>query len=175
MKLIPKALLILGLLCLATQAYAKDNLCGECHTSREVAAFGGVTNWDRSIYQLKDTRCPGLLEIKKGNYFTESQLVKYNENLTEMEEKTRRYPEYLREDLDKSSVAYKDLSVLTPTSIEKVAGPTLKVKKGVHEIYETLNKLRGDYKMEKVVGFGLVGSLLIAFLLVLGLKNTLKE
>jgi len=175
MKLIPKALIVLGMICLATQAYAKDNFCAECHTASEVAAFGRVMNWEKSIYQVKDTRCPGLLELKKGAYFTESQLVKYDMYLTELEGKTRRYPEYIREDLDKGTVAYVDLAGTVPTSIDGVAGPALKIKKSIHGAYETLNKLRDDYTLEKVVGLGLVLTLVVMLLFSLGLKNTLKE
>ena len=103
-KLVPTTLIAVCLLFLATQAYAKDNFCGECHTAREVAGFGNVMAWDRSIFQEKDTLCPGILELKKEAYFTESRLGKYNMFLTEMEEKTRRYPEYIREDLVKDGV-----------------------------------------------------------------------
>jgi len=174
MKLIPKTLLILGLMLLATQAYAKDNFCGECHTSKEMASFSGVMEWDKSVYQGKDTLCPGIASIKKDTYFTESRLEKYDEFLTEMEHKTRRYPEFLREDLVKSGVKYADLASVTPTSIDGFSGADLKLKKKIHEVYETYNKLADNYRMEKVMGLFLVGVMLVAFLFSLGLKNTLK-
>jgi len=174
MKLIPKTLLAAALLLLATQAYAKDNLCGECHTSKEIAAFGNVMSWDRSVFQSKDTLCPGILELKKEAYFTESRLVKFDELLTELEHKTRRYPEYMRADMDGYAVQYAGLATVTPTSIDSIAGPNLKIKKKMHEVYETMNKLKDNYKMEKVIGFGLAGVMLILLLFSLGLKNTLK-
>ncbi|HLB25209.1 MAG TPA: hypothetical protein VJM83_02650 [Nitrospirota bacterium] len=160
---------------IASEAYAKDNLCGECHTAKEVASFGDVLGWDRSIYQVKDTLCPGILELRKDTYFTESRLAKYNEFLTHMEHETRRYPEYLREDLDKYGVAYADLLSFTPASIEDFAGPNLKIKKNVHGLYEKFNKLRDDYTLEKVIGWALVGVMLISLLVFMGLKNTIKE
>ena len=175
MKLIPITLLVLGMLLLSTGAYAKDNFCGECHTSGEVAAFGKVMDYDKSIYQVKDTRCPGLIELKKGAYFTDSWLIKYNKDLTLMEEQTRRYPEYIREDIDRGAVSFADLKDVQPTSIDGVAGPNLKIKKGVHGVYETMNKLREDYRLEKVVGLGLVCTMLLMLLFSFGLKNTLKE
>ncbi|MBI5694573.1 MAG: hypothetical protein HZC51_02380 [Nitrospirae bacterium] len=174
MKLIPLTLVV-GLAMFATQAFAKDNYCAECHTADEVAAFGNVIEWDRSVFQVKDTLCPGMLELKKDAYFTESRLANYREFLKETEESTRRYTVYKEEDLDRIAVKYADLASVSPASIGSFTGPNLKIKKSVHEIYENLNKLRGDYRMEKVVGFGLVGVMLITFLLHLGLKNTLKE
>ncbi len=174
MKLIPKTLLAASLLLLATQAYAKDNFCGECHTSKEVASFGNIMNWDKSVYQVKDSLCPGVLELKKEAYFTESRLVKFDEFLTELEHKTRRYPEFMREDMDKYSVQYAELATVTPTSIGSIAGPNLNIKKKIHDVYQTMNKLKDDFKMEKVFGFGLAGVMLISLLFFLGLKNTLK-
>jgi hypothetical protein len=135
-----------------------------------------VLAWDRSVYQVKDTQCPGLLELKRDAYFTESRLVKYDEYLTHLEHNTRRYPEYMREDLDRSAVAYADLASVVPTSIEAFSAPDLKIKKDMHSaVYEKLNKLRDDYRLEKVVGLGLFCALLVSFLIFLGLKNTLKE
>lgn len=174
MKLIHMALVV-GLVMTASQAFAKDNFCAECHTANEVAAFGNMLEWDRSVFQVKDTLCPGMLELKKDTYFTESRLVNYRESLVKLEEETRRYSVYKEEDLDRYAVKYADLAAVSPTSISAFAGPNLKIKKQVHEVYENLNKLRGDYRMEKVIGFGLVGVMLITFLLHLGLKNTLKE
>ena len=175
MKLIPRTLIAVSLLILATQAYAKDNYCGECHTAREMAGFGNVMGWDRSIYQEKGTLCPGVMELKKEAYFTESRLAKYNLFLTELEENTRRYPEYIREDLVKDGVQYHELATVNPTSIGGITGPNLKIKKKINEVYTTLNKLRDDYTMEKVIGIGLVLVMLLTLLLSLGLKNTLKE
>ncbi len=174
-KKITKTLVVAGIMLLATQAYAKDNRCGECHTSKEMASFGNVMGWDKSVYQEKNTLCPGILELKKDTFFTESRLVKYDEFLTRMEEETRRYPQFLREDLTKAGVAYADLSETTPTSIEGFSGPDLKIKKNVGGVYEKFNNLRDNYKMEKVIGLGLVVVMLLAFLLSLGLKNTIKE
>ena len=175
MKLIPKTLLVVGLMFLATQAYARDNFCGECHTSKELAAFGNVLAWNKNVYQGKDTMCPGMLAINKDLYFTESRLAKFDTFLTEMEHKTRRYPEYMKEDLAKAEVAYADLAAgSVPTSIDGFSGPDLKLKKKVHEVYETYNKLMGDYSMEKVIGLLLVGTMVVSLLLFLGLKNTLK-
>ncbi|MGA2191965.1 MAG: hypothetical protein ABSG42_01140 [Nitrospirota bacterium] len=175
MNKIMSGLLLAGLVLASSQAFAKDNLCTECHTSREVASFGNVMGWDRSIYQEKGTLCPGIIELKKENYFTESRLVKYNEFLTHLEHQTRRYPEYLREDLVSYGVKYADLASGTPASIDEFAVPNLKIKKNIHSVYEKLNNLRDDYKMEKVIGLGLLGVTLIAFLFFLGLKNTIKE
>ena len=175
-KLIQGTLLAACLLAISGPAQAKDNYCGECHTGKEIASFGNVLHWDRSIYQVKDTPCPGILELKRDAYFTESRLVKYDEFLTHLEHKTRRYPEYMREDLDKSAVQYADLASVMPASIEAFSGPDLRIKKDINSnVYEKLNKLRGDYSMEKVIGFGLFGVLLVSFLMSLGLKNTLKE
>ena len=50
----------------------------------------------------------------------------------------------------------------------------LKIKKAVHEVYQNINKLWDDHKMEKVIGFGLAGAMLITLLFFFGLKNTLK-
>ena len=44
-KKIAKTLVVAGIMLLATQAYAKDNRCGECHTSKEMASFGNVMGW----------------------------------------------------------------------------------------------------------------------------------
>lgn len=173
-KTIPAVLIALCLAMTAAEAYAKDNLCGECHTAREMAAMGGMMGWDRSIYQQKDTNCPGVLELKKDAYFTESRLVRYNELLNKMEEKTRRYPEFIREDLDRFSVSYAEMGSATPASIEESTGPVLKLKKKINEVYQTINKLREDYRMEKVMGFAFLGTLLVMLLIFLGLKNTLK-
>jgi hypothetical protein len=175
MKLISKALLIAGMLALATQAYAKDNLCGECHTSREIASFGNVLGWDRSIYQEKGELCPGIMELKKETFFSESRLVKYNEFLTHLEHQTRRYPEYLREDLDKYTVQYAELASVMPSSIDGFAGPNLKIKKNVNEVYTKFGRAADDYKFEKVAGIGLVVTMLVFLLFFLGLKNTIKE
>ena len=60
------------------------------------------------------------------------------------------------------------------TSIAGIAGPNLKIKKKVGDLYTNYNKLLDDYKMEKVIGFGLVGVMLLSLLLSFGLKNTLK-
>lgn len=174
MKLIPVALVV-GLAMMASQAFAKDNHCAECHTAKEVAAFGDVLGWDRSVFQVKDTLCPGMLEFKKDTYFIGSRLVKYREFLKELEEHTRRYSVYHEEDLDRYAVQYADLVTVNPTSISAFSGPNLKIKKNIHEVYEKLNKLRGDFRMEKVIGFGLVGVMLLSLLLHFGLKNTLKE
>ena len=174
-KKIAKTLVVAGIMLLATQAYAKDNRCGECHTSKEMASFGNVLGWDKSVYQEKNTVCPGILELKKDTYFTESRLVKYDEFLTRMEEETRRYPQFLREDLVKAGVAYADLSETTPSSIEGFTGPNLKIKKNVGGVYEKFNNLRDNYKMEKVIGLGLVGVMLLSLLFSFGLKNTIKE
>lgn len=160
---------------MTTQAYAKDNLCGECHTGSEMASFGNVLGWDRSIYQEKGTLCPGVMELKKDTYFTESRLVKYNEFLTEMEHQTRRYPEYLREDLDNYTVQYAGLLGMTPSSIDSFAGPDLKIKKNVNEVYIKYNRAMDDYKFEKVMGIGLLATMLVFLLFFLGLKNTIKE
>ena len=175
-KLIQGALIAACLLALCGTAQAKDNLCGECHTAKEIASFGNVLNWDRSIFQVKDTPCPGILELKRDAYFTESRLAKYDEFLTHLEHQTRRYPEYMKEELVKNAVKYADLASVMPTSIEAFTGPDLKIKKDMHsEAYEKLNKLRGDYGLEKVMGLALFGVLLVTFLMFLGLKNTLKE
>jgi len=166
----------MALLFLAGQAQAKDNFCAECHTSSEMAAFGNVMKWDRSIFQAKDnTVCPGVLELKREAFFTESRLVKYDVFLTELEHQARRYPEYMREDLVKQGVKYEDLASQMPTSIAAVTGPNLKIKKSMHEIYEKTNKLRGDHKMEYVVGASLLITVLLMLLFALGLKNTIKE
>ena len=166
-----------GLVLLAGHAYAKDNLCGECHTQAEMASFGGVMRWDRSVFQDRNTICPGMLELKKDMYFTESRLAKYDVQLDTLETNTRRYPEYMREDLAKSAVAYADLlSSPVPTSIDAFGGPDLKIKKGLHaNVYDKVNKLSDDYTMEKVVGLGLMGVMLVMLLLFFGLKNTVKE
>ncbi len=175
-KLIQGTLRAACLLAICGTAQAKDNLCGECHTQKEMASFGNVLQWDRSIYQVKDTMCPGLLELKRDAYFTESRLVKYDEFLTHLEHQTRRYPEYMREDLDKGAVAYADLAGVMPTSIEAFSAPDLKIKKDMQSaVYEKLNNLRDDYRLEKVIGLGLFGVLIVMFLMSLGLKNTLKE
>jgi hypothetical protein len=176
LKLIPGTLMVMALLFLAGQAQAKDNYCAECHISSEIAAFGNVMKWDRSIFQAKDnTVCPGVLDLKREAYFSESRLVKYDVFLTELEHQARRYPEYMREDLVKQGVKYEDLVSLTPTSIESVTGPNLKIKKSMHEVYEKINKLRGDHKMEYVIGGSLLITLLLMLLFSLGLKNTIKE
>ena len=164
------------LVLVASVSHAKDNYCGECHTSKEIASFGGVMDWDKSVYQEKNTLCPGLLEIKKGTFFTESRLVKYNEFLSEMEHKTRRYPEYMKEDLVKSGVAYADLASLTPTSIDAFATPNLKIKKAMNDdVYGKYNKLQDDYRMEKIIGLALICVMLLNLLISFGLKNTLKD
>jgi hypothetical protein len=170
-------LFIAALAVLLTPAFAaaKDNYCGECHTAREIASFGSLTKWDRSIYQEKDTLCPGLFDLKKEQYFTESRLLKYDNFLTVMDEQTRRYPEYLREDLVKYGVQYADLKSQTVDSIDAFAVPNLKIKKNLGEVYETYNKLREDYGMEKVIGLGLLAVLIISLLFFLGLKKTVKE
>jgi hypothetical protein len=170
-------LFIAALAVLLTPAFAaaKDNYCGECHTAREIASFGSLTKWDRSIYQQKDTLCPGLFDLKKEQYFTESRLLKYDNFLTTMEEQTRRYPEYLREDLVKYGVQYADLKSQNVDSIDAFAVPNLKIKKNLGEVYETYNKLREDYGMEKVIGLGLLAVLIISLLFFLGLKKTVKE
>jgi hypothetical protein len=175
MKLISKALLVAGVLAIATQAYAKDNRCGECHTGKEIASFGNVLGWDRSIYQVKGELCPGVMELKKDTFFTESRLVKYNEFLTHLEHQTRRYPEYMREDLDKYGVQYAELVSFTPSSIDAFAGPDLKIKKNINEVYIKYNRASDDYKFEKVAGIGLVVTMLVLLLFFLGLKNTIKE
>jgi hypothetical protein len=174
-KLISKALLIAGMLALATSAYAKDNLCGECHTQKEIASFGNVLGWDRSIYQEKGELCPGIMELKKETFFSESRLVKYNEFLTHLEHQTRRYPEYLREELDKYTVQYAELASVIPSSIDGFAGPNLKIKKNVNEVYTKYNRADDDYKFEKVAGIGLLVTMLVFLLFFLGLKNTIKE
>ena len=163
------------LVLVASVSYAKDNYCGECHTSKEIASFGSVMDWDKSVYQEKNTLCPGLTEIKKGTFFTESRLVKYNESLTQMEEKTRRYAYYMKDDLTKSGVAYADLASLTPTSIDAFTTPNLKIKKGMNELYEKYNKLQDDYRMEKIIGLALIIVMLLNLLISFGLKNTLKD
>jgi hypothetical protein len=170
-------LFIAALAVLLTPAFAaaKDNYCGECHTAREIASFGSLTKWDRSIYQEKDTLCPGLFDLKKEQYFTESRLLKYDNFLTAMDEQTRRYPEYLREDLVKYGVQYADLKSQNVDSIDAFAVPNLKIKKNLGEVYETYNKLREDYGMEKVIGLGLLAVLIISLLFFLGLKKTVKE
>jgi hypothetical protein len=170
-------LFITALAVLLTPAFAaaKDNYCGECHTAREIASFGSLTKWDRSIYQEKDTLCPGLFDLKKEQYFTESRLLKYDNFLTAMDEQTRRYPEYLREDLVKYGVQYADLKSQNVDSIDAFAVPNLKIKKNLGEVYETYNKLREDYGMEKVIGLGLLAVLIISLLFFLGLKKTVKE
>ena len=170
-------LLVAALAVLLTPAFAaaKDNYCGECHTAREIASFGSLTRWDRSIYQQKDTLCPGLFEIKKEQYFTESRLLKYDNFLTVMEEQTRRYPEYLKEDLVKYGVQYADLKSQSVDSIDAFAVPNLKIKKNLGGVYETFNKLREDYKMEKVIGLGLLAVVIISLLFFMGLKKTVKE
>lgn len=175
MRLIPITLVLAALLLITAQANAKDNFCAECHTSMEIASFGNVMEWDKSVFQAKETLCPGVLELKKEAYFTESRLAKYDEFLTEMEHTTRRYPEYMREDLVKQGVKYAELASITPTSIGSIAGPNMKVKKSIGGLYETLNKLRGDYKLEKVMGYSLLGTMILSLLFALGLKNTLKE
>ncbi len=166
-----------GLVLYAGQALAKDNFCAECHTAKEVAAFGNVLDWNKSIYQEKNTICPGLFELKKDAYFTESRLAKYDEFLTTLEEKTRRYPEYMREDLDQSAITYADLvSGPAPDSISSFAGPDLKIKKALQEnVYSKLEKLQDDYRMEKIIGLALIGTMLLTLLMNLGLKNTLKD
>ncbi|MHB8173994.1 MAG: hypothetical protein ACYDFU_05990 [Nitrospirota bacterium] len=171
-------LFITALVVLFIPAYAaaKDNYCAECHTAREISSFGSLTKWDRSIYQQqKDTLCPGLFEIKKEQYFTESRLLKYDQFLTQLEEQTRRYPEYLRTDLVKYGVQYADLKSKDVDSIDSFAGPNLKIKKGMGEVYENINKLRDDYKMEKVIGFALLVVIIVSLLFFLGLKKTVKE
>jgi hypothetical protein len=170
-------LFIAALAVLLTPAFAaaKDNYCGECHTAREIASFGSLTKWDRSIYQEKDTLCPGLFDLKKEQYFTESRLLKYDNFLTAMDEQTRRYPEYLREDLVKYGIQYADLKSQNVDSIDAFAVPNLKIKKNLGEVYETYNKLREDYGMEKVIGLGLLAVLIISLLFFLGLKKTVKE
>ncbi len=170
-------LFVAALAVLLTPAFAaaKDNYCGECHTAREIASFGSLTRWDRSIYQQKDTLCPGLFEIKKEQYFTESRLLKYDNFLTVMEEQTRRYPEYLKEDLVKYGVQYADLKSQNVDSIDAFAVPNLKIKKNLGGVYETFNKLREDYKMEKVIGLGLLAVVIISLLFFMGLKKTVKE
>lgn len=161
----------------AGQALAKDNFCAECHTAKEVAAFGNVLDWNKSIYQEKNTICPGLFELKKEAYFTESRLAKYDEFLTKLEDNTRRYPEYMREDLDQSAITYADLvSGPAPVSISAFADPNLKIKKALQEnVYGKLEKLQDDYKMEKVIGLALIGIMLLTLLMNFGLKNTLKD
>lgn len=170
-------LFVAALAVLLTPAFAaaKDNYCGECHTAREIASFGSLTRWDRSIYQQKDTLCPGLFEIKKEQYFTESRLLKYDNFLTVMEEQTRRYPEYLKEDLVKYGVQYADLKSQSVDSIDAFAVPNLKIKKNLGGVYETFNKLREDFKMEKVIGLGLLAVVIISLLFFMGLKKTVKE
>ena len=158
----------------ASVSFAKDNYCAECHTSKEIASFGAVTEWDKSVYQEKNTLCPGITEIKRGGYFSESRFVRYNESFLEMEEKTRRYPWYMKEDLTKSGIAYADLASVTPSSIEAFTNPNLKIKKGMGELYEKYNKLQDDYGMEKIIGLALIGVMGLTFLVNLGLKNTLK-
>jgi len=175
MKLLSVALVLTALLLITAQAQAKDNFCAECHTSTEIAAFGDVMRWDQSIFQEKDEICPGVLELKKEAFFTESRLVKYDEFLTELEHETRRYPEYMRQDLVKQGVKYADLAQGTPMSIASVAGPNLKIKKSMHEIYAKVNKLRGDDHLEYVLGITLFVTMLLLLLFSLGLKNTLKE
>ncbi len=175
MKLLSVTLVLTALLLMTAQAHAKDNYCAECHTSSEMAAFGNVMQWDQSIYQEKDELCPGVFELKKEAFFTESRLLKYDEFLTELEHETRRYPEYMRQDLVKQGVKYADLAGGTPSSIASVAGPNLKIKKSMHEIYEKVNKLRGDDHMEYVLGITLFVTVLLSLLFALGLKNTLKE
>ena len=166
-----------SLVLFAGQALAKDDFCAECHTSKEVAAFGNVLDWNKSIYQEKNTICPGLFELKKEAYFTESRLVKYAGFLTNLEENTRRYPEYMREDLDKSAIVYADLvSGPAPDSISSFTGPDLKINKALQSnVYEKLNKLRDDYTMEKVIGLALIVTMLLTLLIYFGLKNTLKD
>jgi len=159
----------------ASVSHAKDNYCAECHTSKEVASFGNVMGWDKSVYQEKNTLCPGLIEIKKGTFFTESRLVKYNEYLSQMEEKTRRYSWYMKEDLVKSGVAYADLASMNPASIDAFTTPNLKIKKGMNDLYEKYNKLQDDYMMEKIIGLALIGVMLVSLLISFGLKNTLKD
>ncbi|HEX9860484.1 MAG TPA: hypothetical protein VGB23_04720, partial [Nitrospirota bacterium] len=70
---------------------------------------------------------------------------------------------------------YEELASMTPSSIGGIAGPNLKVKKGMHGVYETLNKLRGDFGLEKVMGYSLLGTMIVSLLFAFGLKNTLKE
>jgi len=60
-------------------------------------------------------------------------------------------------------------------SIASVAGPNLKIKKSMHEIYAKVNKLRGDDHLEYVLGITLFVTMLLSLLFALGLKNTLKE
>lgn len=175
MRLIPITLVLAALLLIAGPACAKDNFCAECHTASEVAAAGNLMKWDRSVFQAKETLCPGVLELKKEAFFSESRLANYDEFLTELEEHTRRYPEYMREDLVKQSVSYAELASVTPASIGSVAGANLKLKKNMHSIYDTMNKLRGDYKLEKVMGYGLLSTMIASLLFAFGLKNTLKE
>jgi hypothetical protein len=175
MRLITITLVLAALLLISAQANAKDNFCAECHTSMEIAAFGNVMEWDKSVFQARETLCPGVLELKKEAFFAESRMVKYDEFLTELEHTTRRYPEYMREDLVKQGVKYEELASMTPSSIGGIAGPNLKVKKGMHGVYETLNKLRGDFGLEKVMGYSLLGTMIVSLLFAFGLKNTLKE
>lgn len=166
----------LAVLFVPVYAAAKDNYCAECHTAGEIASFGSLMTWDRSIYQeQKSTLCPGLFELKKEQYFTESRLLKYNQFLTDLDEQTMRYPEYMREDLVKYNIQYADLRAKDVDSIDSFAGPNLKIKKGMGEIYENINKLRDDYKMEKVIGLGLLAVMIISLLFFLGLKKTVKE
>ncbi len=167
---------VLIVLFIPAYAAAKDNYCAECHTAGEIASFGSLMKWDRSIYQeQKSTLCPGLFEIKKEQYFTESRLLKYNQFLSDLEEQTMRYPEYMRADLVKYNIKYADLRTKDVDSIDSFAGPNLKIKKGMGEIYEKINKLRDDYKLEKVIGLGLLVVMIVSLLFFLGLKKTVKE
>jgi len=176
MRIITLGILLAGLLLVAPAAMAGDNFCSECHTKGEIASFGDVMAWEGSIHQeVSGTICPGVKELKKEAYFTESRGVKYNEFLTHMEHQTRRWPEIMRQDLVKQQISYYELRNLPQMSIGSVAAKNLKIKKGMHGVYEKLNKIRGDYGMEKVLGFSLVGTMLIMLMVFLALKNTLKE
>ena len=73
MRLIPITLVLDALLLFTTQASAKDNFCAECHTSMEIASFGNVMGWDRSVFQEKDSLCPGVLDLKREAYFSGSR------------------------------------------------------------------------------------------------------
>jgi len=176
MRIISIVTLLAGLLLIAPAAFAADNFCAECHTKGEIAKFGDVMNWDGSIHEdVGGTICPGVLQLKKETYFTESRGAKYNVFLTELEEQTRRWPNELRKDLAKEQIKFSELKNLPHSSINSVSGPNMKIKKGIHGVYEGLNKLRGDYGMEKVLGYSLVGTVLIMLMVFLALKNTLKE
>jgi hypothetical protein len=176
MRIITLGILLAGFLMVAPGAMAKDNFCAECHTQGEIAATGNLMEWDASIHQVVGgTICPGVLELKKEAYFTESRLAKYDVSLTDLEHSMRRWPENMRTDLTKQNIKYAEMKNLPHRSINSMSGKNLKIKKGMHGVYEKLNKLRGDYGMEKVLGYSLVGTMIIMFMMFLALKNTLKE